>query len=260
MTRVREYLFSRIEEFGSIHISLIDPEEFYNDKEKLDNVISIINRSGSSAIMVGGSTVFDRSVIDDVILRIKRLSSLPVIIFPNDVTSISHHADAIWFMSLLNSLNPYYITGAQMRAAPVIYKSGIEPLSMAYLVVGEGKTVGYMGYAHSIPLDEPKILISYCLAAEFFGFDFIYIEAGSGAEKRIYGELVSKVKRFLSRAKLVVGGGIRSYDDAYDVAFSGADIIVTGNILESRPEVLIDIVRGVHDGGKNRLRSVKGKS
>jgi len=253
---VKRYLLDKIKKYGSIHLSLIDPEEIKNN-EMLKDLINIVNRSGSHGIMVGGSTLYDKEMMDDTIKIIKSHTSLPVIIFPNDITSISQYADAIWFMSLLNSLNPYYISGAQMRAAPVIYKVGIEPLSLAYVIVGEGKTVGYMGYAHPIPYDEPMIVVGYCLAAEYMGFDFIYLEAGSGASRFVREDLVSLVKKYTSRTKLVVGGGIRSYEDAFRLSKAGADIIVTGTILEENPEVLVDIVRGVKDGGKYRLSDVQ---
>ncbi len=255
--RVKDYLLKKINEDGAIHLSLIDPEEVFDKPNLLKEIIQLINKSDSSGIMVGGSTIYDRNVIDDVIKNIKSHTSLPVIIFPNDITSISPYADAIWFMSLLNSLNPYYITGAQMRAAPVIMKMGLEPLSMAYIIVGEGKTVGYMGYAHPIPYDEPKIAVSYALAAEYMGFDFIYLEAGSGASKHVRGDLVYIIKKYLSRAKLIVGGGIRSYSDAFNVTKAGADIVVTGNILEEDPEALIEIVRGVKDGGRYKLSKLQ---
>ena len=253
METVKKYILDKINKEGSIHMSLIDPEELYNDKKKLSKIIDIVNNSGSSAIMVGGSTIYDRNIIDYVINVIKSQTTLPVIIFPNDITSISQHADAIWFMSLLNSLNPYYITGAQMRAAPVIKKLGLEALSLAYIIVGEGKTVGYMGYAHPIPLDEPKIIIGYSLAAEMMGFDFIYIEAGSGASSAVQGEIIGKVKKYLTKSKIIVGGGIRDQYDAYNLAYNGADIIVTGNILEDDPESLYEIVKGVIKGGKDRI-------
>ena len=258
--KIRNYLLKKISEDGAVHLSLIDPEEVNNNYEMLKKIVELINRSESSGIMVGGSTIYDRNVIDDVIRNIKSHTSLPVIIFPNDITSISPYADAIWFMSLLNSLNPYYITGAQMRAAPVILKMKLEPLSMAYIIVGEGKTVGYMGYAHPIPYDEPMIAVSYALAAEYMGFDFIYLEAGSGASKHVREELIQTIKKFLSRSKLIVGGGIRTYQDAFNIAKAGADIIVTGNILEENPEALIEIVKGVKDGGKYKLSGLQKKN
>ena len=72
--------------------------------------------------MVGGSTIADNEQFSSFIKKIKNICSLPVILFPNNLNGISKEADAIWFMSLLNSRNPYYITGAQMLGAPIIKK------------------------------------------------------------------------------------------------------------------------------------------
>ncbi len=248
---VERYLIEQIEKEGSIHLSLLDPENFL-DEIVLEKTIALCESAGTSGFMVGGSTVFDQRIVDDVVMMIKKKSSLPVILFPNDITGLSRHADAVWFMSLLNSLNPYFITGVQMKAAFTIRHLGLEPIPMAYIVVGEGKTAGYMGYAHSIPLDEPKIAAAYALAAEYMGFRFIYLEAGSGATRSVREDLVRLVKKVLINSKLIVGGGVRSYEDAYRLAYSGADIIVTGNILEQDPGKIAEIVSGVRDGGKER--------
>ena len=260
MGKVDQYLNNEIESEGAIHISLIDPEEAYRDTDLLRDILERVKVSGSKAIMVGGSTIHDRDVIEYVISHIRDVTSLPIILFPNDITSVTGKADAIWFMSLLNSINPYFITGAQMRAAPVIRKLGLEPLPMAYIIVGEGKTAGYMGYANPIPEHEPSIAAAYALAAEYMGFKYVYLEAGSGASKRVDPTLIRTVKSILSHSRLVVGGGIRSYRDAYDAAFNGADIIVTGNILEEDPDRLFEIVEGVREGGRNRLFRVEGET
>ncbi len=254
-----KYLWSEIESKGSIHLSLLDPEEF-QDREKLIETVSIAEEAGTSGFMIGGSTVFDQSLVDRVVVMIKDVTSLPVILFPNDITGLSRHADALWFMSLLNSINPYFITGVQMRAAFLVKAMGLEAIPMAYLIVGEGKTAGYMGYAHNIPLDEPKIAAAYALAASYMGFRFVYLEAGSGAGNRVDTRVISIIKKAVDDIGLVVGGGIKTYEDAFDVASSGADIIVTGNILEVDPKRLFEIVRGVREGGKEKLRTLHRKA
>ncbi|MEM4647637.1 MAG: geranylgeranylglyceryl/heptaprenylglyceryl phosphate synthase, partial [Candidatus Nezhaarchaeales archaeon] len=56
--------------------------------------------------------------------------------------------------------------------------------------------------------------------------------------------------------RLVVGGGIRRREQAEALAEAGADIIVTGTILEGDDvrQKLKEIVDGVHAGGKRRAR------
>ncbi|MCD6312914.1 MAG: hypothetical protein J7L79_03785 [Thaumarchaeota archaeon] len=96
--KVEEYLLRKIEAGEKLHLLLIDPEE-----TSLANAASIAREAeeaGSDGIMVGGSTFFSQSMIDELIKTIKESISTPVIIFPNNLTSITRYADAIWFMSL----------------------------------------------------------------------------------------------------------------------------------------------------------------
>ncbi|WP_328591233.1 geranylgeranylglyceryl/heptaprenylglyceryl phosphate synthase [Methanolobus halotolerans] len=44
--------------------------------------------------------------------------------------SVSRYADAIFFMSLLNSRDICFITSNPFMGAPVVYKSGIEPIQI----------------------------------------------------------------------------------------------------------------------------------
>ncbi len=248
--RIKKYLFEKVEKEGTLHMTLIDPDDV-----KIENIkflTGYLKEAGTDAIMVGGSTVSDQEHLSNVVIELKNHMTIPVILFPNNVTGVTKYADAIWFMSLFNSINPYFITGAQMLAAPLIARIGIEPLSMAYLIVGEGRAAGFVGQAIPIPSDKPEIAAAYSLAAEMFGFDSIYLEAGSGAKKPISPSFVSKVKRVLRKCLLIVGGGIRDPEIAYEIAKAGADVIVTGTIFEEDPIRLKNIVKAVKRGGREK--------
>ena len=56
--------------------------------------------------------------------------------------------------------------------------------------------------------------------------------------------MITDIKDHLS-VPLIVGGGIRSAQAAFDCAAAGADIIVVGNALEKNPEVLKKMVLAV---------------
>jgi phosphoglycerol geranylgeranyltransferase len=64
---------------------------------------------------------------------------------------------------------------------------------------------------------------------------------------------VKFVRRYID-VRLIVGGGIRRGDQAEALAEAGADIIVTGTVLEEDEAELKlkDIVSGVFAGGKKR--------
>ena len=100
-------------------------------------------------VLLGGSIGVQGGMLDRVAKAIKDEIEVPLVIFPGNIGTITTNVDAIYFMSLLNSRNPYWITQAQMLAAPVIKKSGIEPLPVGYIVVQPGGTVG-LGRRHQL--------------------------------------------------------------------------------------------------------------
>lgn len=221
---IREILKTR-----KLHFTLIDPDE-QSPEEALDIATEAIE-GGSDGIMVGGSTVNG----DDVEKTCKILSeniAVPIIIFPGNTSSVSRYADAIFYMSYVNSNNPYWINGAQAIAAPSVKASGSEILSMAYMVAEPGGTVGWVGDAKLVPRNKPKIPAVYAMSAEMFGLKFFYLEAGSGADKPIPPEMIAYTKRATENMIVVVGGGIRDAEAAYTAAKAGGDIIVTGTIVE----------------------------
>ncbi len=228
--RVETYLLERIKAEGSIHITLVDPEKV--TPPQASRIAENSKASGTKAIMIGGSTFVSQTHLDDVVKAIKRTVEIPTILFPNNITGISGNADAIWFMSLLNSVDPYFLIGAQILGAPLIKKFGLEPISMGYVIVGQGGTAGIVGKAIPVPYDKPELAAAHALAGQYLGMHFIYLEGGSGAKDPVPPEMIRVVKHYID-IPLIVGGGIRSREQALVAASAGADIIVTGNIIES---------------------------
>jgi len=227
---IERYLLEKIKADGTIHMTLIDPE-----KVTVDAAVKVAlssKNSGTSAIMIGGSTFVSQTHLDEVVRAIKGSVNLPTILFPNNVTGISSHADAIWFMSLLNSVDPYFLIGAQILGAPLVKKYKIEPLSMGYIIVGEGGTAGIVGKAITVPYNKPEIAAVHALAGQYLGMHFIYLEGGSGASNPVPPEMISASKQLIT-VPLIVGGGIKTKEQALAAATAGADVIVTGNLTES---------------------------
>jgi phosphoglycerol geranylgeranyltransferase len=196
--------------------------------------------------MLGGSTT-NSSELDATAKALQENVDVPIILFPGNISGVSKYADAIFFMSLLNSTNPYWITGAQALGAPIIKKLGIETISMGYLVVEPGGTVGWVGDAKLIPRSKPDIAVAYAMAAEFLGMKLFYLEAGSGANQHIPQEMIAKIKKFTDLI-VIVGGGIRDGATAAEIAKAGADIIVTGTVVEHSSKVedkIKELVTGI---------------
>jgi phosphoglycerol geranylgeranyltransferase len=227
--RVEKYLLQRIKAEGSIHVTLIDPEKVTSAQAA--KIAENSKASGTSAVMIGGSTFVSQTHLDEVVQAIKRVK-IPTILFPNNVTGISRCADAIWFMSLLNSVDPYFVIGAQILGAPLVKKFGLEPISMGYIIVGEGGTAAIMGKAIPVPYDKPELAAAHALAGQYLGMHFLYLEGGSGAKNPVPPEMIRVVKQCVE-IPLVVGGGIRTREQALAASSAGADIIVTGNVVET---------------------------
>jgi phosphoglycerol geranylgeranyltransferase len=227
---IEKYLLEKIRTEGSIHVTLIDPEEVSG--RDAARIAKNSENSGTAAIMIGGSTFVSQKRLDGVVKAIKASVKIPTILFPNNITGISSYADAIWFMSLLNSVDPYFLIGAQILGAPLVKKYRLEPLSMGYIIVGEGGTAGIVGKAISVPYSKPELAAAHALAGQYLGMRFIYLEGGSGAKNPVPPEMIHAVKDLLE-IPLIVGGGIRTKEQAVAAASAGADIIVTGNVTEA---------------------------
>ncbi len=227
--KVEKYLLNKILKDGAIHFVLLDPEEF--SPEAAAKTAREVASCGTVAVMVGGSTVISTSHLDAVVKAIKRTVKIPIILFPNNVTGISRYADAIWFMSLLNSSDPYFITGAQILGAPVIRKFGLEAIPLGYIIVGEGGAVSVVGRAFPVPYDKPELAVAHALAAQYFGMHFVYLEGGSGVKQPVPEDMIRMVKSTID-IPLIVGGGIRTEEQARKAVGAGANAIVTGTITE----------------------------
>ncbi len=218
-----------LNEHGIVHLTLIDPDPQKQTPKNAAQIAKLAEQAGSNGIMVGGSTAF--GIIDETLQLIKQQVKIPVILFPGNVSGLSRFADAVFFMSLLNSRNTYWITGVQTLGARYIKEFNLEPISMAYLIVDPGGTAGFVGDARLIPRDKPEIALGYALAAQYMGFSFVYLEAGSGADNAVPLPIVKTVSKYID-IPLAVGGGITTAEEAAAVAAAGADIIVQGTIVE----------------------------
>ncbi|HEX17112.1 MAG TPA: geranylgeranylglyceryl/heptaprenylglyceryl phosphate synthase [Thermoplasmatales archaeon] len=226
--KVLDYLMDELEKYP-LHLSLIDPEK--QSPEEAGEIAEIAEKVGSTAIMVGGSTISETRLVDETVKEIKSFSSLPVILFPCGVRSLSKYADAVFFMSLLNSRNPRFIVREQAEGALLIRDLGIEPISMGYIVIEPGMRVGEVGEADPIRRNDLSSAVKYALAAQYFGMKFVYLEAGSGAKETVPNEMIVQVRKNIE-IPLIVGGGIRDPSTAREKVMAGADMIVTGTALE----------------------------
>ncbi len=158
-------------------------------------------------------------------------------------------------MSLLNSTKPYWISGAQIKAAPIVSKLGIEPISVAYLVVEPGGTVGKVAEVDLLKRNEPQAAAMTALAAQYMGFRMIVTDAGSKPkEGHIPLEMVKAVATTIDDSiPYVVAGGIKTPEQAKSIIKNGADAIQVGAAFEQGKgsvENIAKIVKAVREGAK----------
>lgn len=245
MGEVESYILQKIASKGSIHFTLIDPDKV--QPLQAVQIAAKLETLGTSAIMIGGSTVVSVSQLDEVVKKVQKTVQIPVILFPNHITGISQYADAILFMSLLNSDNPLFISGIQALGAPLIKRYDLETLPLGYIIIDSGSTAAYIGQARALPRDKPEIAASFALAAQYLGMRFVYLEAGSGAKNPVPYEMISYVKDLID-IPLIVGGGIKTGEVAQNIVKSGADIIVTGTVVEymQQEQDISSIIAAIH--------------
>ncbi len=215
---------------------LLDPAKL--NRQIAKDISADVKKGGADLIFVGGS-VGAAFGLNDTIIGAKDGSDLPIILFPGNVDGVSPYADAILFMSLLNSSNPYWIIQAQALAAPVIKKLKIETIPTAYVIVepGQRSAAGWVGWVNPIPRKKPELALAYALAAELLGMRWIYLEAGSGAEEPIPAEIIGAV-RSKTNLGIIVGGGIRSPYQVEKIVKAGADIVVIGTHIEEGGDIV----------------------
>ena len=209
---------------------LIDP-----DKMKLDNLSSFmikLNQSKATHVFVGGSTDEDQKT-DLLIRNLKQWTSLPILIFPGDVSQVSSHADGLLFLSLVSGRNPDYLIGKQIEAVSVLRTMQLEIIATGYLLIENGKETAVERVTQTQPLRRENIqeIVDTAKASELLGMKCVYLEAGSGAMAPVNSEIIQAVKKEL-QIPLIVGGGIRTKKQLDAAYASGADLVVIGTAFE----------------------------
>ena len=252
--------------YGCRHITLIDPGKQSSEIATRRAIAAI--ESGSSMIFVGGSTDTPDEIVHETCKSIQEALELqvfaasqdptseedrwkiPVVLFPGGAHALSPAADGITFMMLMNSKIRKFLIGEQLRGAPYLEKFGVEPLPTGYLVFSPGGKVGEVGQAELIESNQEDLVYSYALTAKMYGFKILYLEAGSGASTQVDSNSISSARQ-VDELCMIVGGGIRTKEQAAIAANSGANWIVTGTLTEDASDMdelrhrISEVVEGI---------------
>lgn len=208
---------------------LVDPDKY--SQESLALFVELAKETLPDCIMVGGSLV--AGSVEQVVQYIKSHTNIPVVLFPGNSHQLCNEADALLLLSLLSGRNADFLIGQHVVAAKAIRDSGIESISTGYILIDGGcsTSVEYMSNTKPIPRDKVEIIVATAIAGELIGNRMVYLEAGSGAINPVSKEAIQAVRQAIS-LPIIVGGGIRTVEQAKDAYLAGADMIVVGNSLE----------------------------
>ncbi len=224
------FILSKIKEKKGLVFLVIDPPD--QTPEEAGLLAELAEKAGISAFAVGGSIGAQGSMLDKTIKAIKLNSSLPVILFPGDIATLSPKADAAYFMSMLNSRDPYFISGAQMASSIPIKKMKLETIPTSYLVFEPGKAVGWVGQANLIPRDVSYIGAAAALAGQFMGSHLVILESGSGAESCVPAKNIEIIAKTIN-IPIIVAGGVKTPKMAFDCINAGASIVHVGTAVDN---------------------------
>ncbi|MBO6074758.1 MAG: geranylgeranylglyceryl/heptaprenylglyceryl phosphate synthase [Paludibacteraceae bacterium] len=205
-------------------VRLIDPDKF--------DASTICD--GFDFYFVGGSTATDCA---SVVRAIHAVCSTPVILFPGSPSQFTPEADALLFLTLMNSRDPRFLIDGHIQSADAIATSGIESIPMGYILVEGGRESTTQRLTGAQPASAQNADESVRLArtAQLLGKRLIYLEAGSGANQPVPQHIIRAVREAID-LPLIVGGGICEPEQMSDAFVAGADLVVIGNHFESHPE------------------------
>lgn len=244
MMSVIAYLRSYFDQGKKGLILLVDPDELGRDDYRAKLSIQLQNQV-CDLVLVGGSLVHDTHY-DDRVKWLRKEVKCPLVLFPGSPSQLHPEVDAVLFLSLVSGRNPEYLIGQHVIAAPKIREYQLETIATGYMLIDGGKptTASYMSNTSPIPRDKNGIATSTAMAAEMLGMQVLYLDAGSGAATPVPAAMIQSVRR-VSNLPIIVGGGIRSINEAQHSLKAGADFVVIGSLFEKEPELIAEFSKAI---------------
>ena len=210
---------------------LVDPER--TDAAEAAALARRAEADGVAALLIGTS-YDDTSRTGEVAAAIKRVSALPLLLFPGSAAQLVPDVDAVLLLSLVSGRNPQYLIEEHVRAVPFFRRHPVPTISTAYILMDGGRVtaVEAVSQTRPLPADKPEIAVAHALAGEMIGMAAVYLDAGSGAAAPVAPEVIRAVRAAV-RLPLLVGGGMRSASQVCDARRAGADFVVVGSAIES---------------------------
>ena len=219
---------------------LVDPDKFSAE------VIREANKVKVDFIFIGGSNI-RKGHFHHCVNAIRKLSNIPLVIFPGNSEQISEKADAILLLSLISGRNPDYLIGEHIQAARQLKRSKLEIIPTGYILIGGGRKISTQAVTRTSPIksSDKNLVVSTAIAGEMMGMKMIYLEAGSGTTTPLKFSIVKDVRKNIS-SPIIAGGGIDSPAKATALCKAGADMIVVGNAIEKNSTLVGKLSNAIH--------------
>jgi len=245
-------LLTLLDHHGAGFFVLLDPDDAPADA--LAQRAALCEKAGVDALLVGGSMMVNHDFAAAV-AAVKKACRLPLIIFPGGSTQLAPDADALLFLSLISGRNPRYLIEEQVQAAPAIRQLAIETIPTGYMLISSGTAtaVEQVSGTQPLPRDNPDLAAAHALAGQYLGLKMIYLEAGSGAKQSVPADVITRVRQWID-LPLIVGGGIRSPEEAAEKVKAGADFIVIGTAFDggAPPEMMEPFSAAIRRAARKR--------
>ncbi|MFT4414602.1 heptaprenylglyceryl phosphate synthase [Fredinandcohnia humi] len=218
------------------HVFKLDP-----NKEISDEHLDLICESGTDAIIVGGS---DGVTLDNVLSLMSRIRryTVPCALEITTIESVTPGFDSYFIPTVLNSRDTRWIVGLHHEAVKEYgdVMNWNEMFMQGYCILHKDCKAAHLTNADTeLSIDD---VVAYATMSEkMFSLPIFYLEY-SGT----YGdtEIVKQVKKVLDNTKLFYGGGIKTEEQAKEMAMY-ADTIVVGNIIYEDIDAALKTVHAI---------------
>jgi len=190
--------------------------------------------AGAAGMLIGSS--FDGAAQTHLVARAIRQAApgFPLALFPGSAMQLTDEVDLVLFLSLVSGRNAQYLIEEHVRAVPFLERHPVPTLSTAYILIDGGRvtSVEAVSQTRPLPADKPELAAAHATAAQLIGMQAVYLDAGSGAERPVPGDVIRACRTAVPDRLLFVGGGIKSPAQAKAARAGGADFVVVGTAVE----------------------------
>lgn len=218
------------------HVFKLDP-----NKEISDEMLEKICESGTDAVIVGGTDGVTLDNTLNLLSRIRRYS-VPCALEISNKDAITPGFDYYFIPSVLNSEDVRWVNQLHHEALKQygMFMNWDEVVMEGYCVLNPNSKVAKLTKANT-NLDKEDILAYALMAEHMYRFPIFYLEY-SGTYGNV--EVVKRTKEVLKKTRLFYGGGIKTAEQAREMA-QFADTVVIGNVIYENLQNAITTVQAV---------------